>query len=203
MNKVIVYGGIGANEIKNMIENDLPIDVVEILDEAEGSSRRGIEIRKMAETKLMPYLGKSEVIIFTDAIVTIAVRDYFCKKYPKQKFVWFAEDITTVVGRKERVAIFASDEIRRYQEYQEMKASCQETEILEITEVNSSMNGNVLPVMILTATKLLIEDELRRMLGWGIEVIDWKESIMDELYVALGLKGVKRGTFRVEMADQC
>lgn len=91
MLKIVIFdSGYGGELFADYLEQELPIiDIVRVID-----WRHAIEIqqnaklaRKFAEEALRPYLGKANLIIFANYLLSITSLKYFRRKYKDQAFI--------------------------------------------------------------------------------------------------------------------
>ena len=91
MLKVVVFdGGYGGEFFADQLEAELPIlDIIRVIDwrNAEGLLANPRKARKIAKTALRPYIGKVDLIIFANHLLTITSLKHFRRKYKDQKFV--------------------------------------------------------------------------------------------------------------------
>ena len=90
MLKVVVFdSGYGGEFLADRLEEELPILGVErVIDwrNAEKILLSARSARKVAEEDLAPHIGKVDLIVFANHLLTITSLKYFQKKYPNQKF---------------------------------------------------------------------------------------------------------------------
>lgn len=91
MLKVVVFdGGYGGEFFADQLEAELPvIEVIRVIDwrNAEQILKSPKQARKVAMAALRPYIGKVDLIIFANHLLTITSMKYFCRKYKNQKFL--------------------------------------------------------------------------------------------------------------------
>lgn len=91
MIKVIVFdSGYGGELFADLLEESIPIlEVIRVIDwrNADKILSSAKTARKIAETALRPYLGKVDLIIFANYLLTITSLKYFSHKYKNQRFV--------------------------------------------------------------------------------------------------------------------
>ena len=91
MLKVVVFDcGYGGEFFADRLTEELPIlEVIRVIDwhhatEIQSSPRLA---RKCAERALRPYIGRAELIIFANHLLTLTSLKYFQRKYKNQKFL--------------------------------------------------------------------------------------------------------------------
>lgn len=93
MLKVVVFdGGYGGEFFADKLEEEVPvIDVIRVIDwrNAEQLLTNPKGARKVADKALRPYIGKVDLIIFANYLLTITSLKYFRRKYKEQKFIGF------------------------------------------------------------------------------------------------------------------
>ncbi|MBO7718093.1 hypothetical protein J6S37_01190 [Candidatus Saccharibacteria bacterium] len=91
MLKVAVFdGGYGGEFLADRIKEELPVlEVIRIIDwrNANDLLTSPKKARKIAEAALRPYLGRVDLIIFANYLLTITSLKYFEKKYKNQRFL--------------------------------------------------------------------------------------------------------------------
>ncbi len=91
MLKVVVFdSGYGGELFADYLQESLPIiEIIRVIDwrNAEKILSRAKDARKVAETALRPYIGKVDLIIFANYLLTITSLKYFRRKYKTQKFL--------------------------------------------------------------------------------------------------------------------
>ncbi|MBR3248454.1 hypothetical protein IKF89_00250 [Candidatus Saccharibacteria bacterium] len=93
MLKVVVFdGGYGGEFFADQLETELPIlEVIRVIDwrNADGLLTSPRKARKVAKAALRPYIGKVDLIIFANHLLSLTSLKYFCRKYKNQKFIGF------------------------------------------------------------------------------------------------------------------
>lgn len=91
MLKIVVFdGGFGgeifADELKECLD---VVEIIRVIDwrNAEPLLMNRREARSIAEKDLAPYLGKVDLIVFANYLLSLTSLKYFTRKYPNQKFV--------------------------------------------------------------------------------------------------------------------
>lgn len=90
MLKVVVFdGGWGGELVANYLSKELKtIQVIRAIDweNAPYDNKTLLEIEKLAEEKLHPYVGKVDLIVLGGYAVSLAM-NYLEKRFPQQKFI--------------------------------------------------------------------------------------------------------------------
>lgn len=91
MLKVVVYdGGYGGEFFADQLEKELPIlDIIRVIDwrNADQILASPQKARQAAKSALRPYIGKVDLIIFANYLLTITSLKHFKRKYKNQKFL--------------------------------------------------------------------------------------------------------------------
>ena len=91
MLKVIVFdGGYGGEFLADKLAEELPVvDIIRVIDwrNADPILFKPRLARKIAEAALAPYIGRADLIIFGNYLISLTSLGYFQNKYPHQKFI--------------------------------------------------------------------------------------------------------------------
>lgn len=91
MLKVVVFdGGYGGEFFADRLEAEIPIlEIIRVIDwrNADQILLSSRSARKIAKTALRPYIGKVDLIIFANHLLTLTSLKYFQRKYKNQKFI--------------------------------------------------------------------------------------------------------------------
>lgn len=90
MRKIVVFdSGWGGEVIRNYVERRLPVEVEKVINWEDGvyGEKSAGEVRFLVEKALMPYIGRTGVIILAEQIVGVKAKGYLERKYPMQRFV--------------------------------------------------------------------------------------------------------------------
>ena len=91
MLKIVVYdSGCGGELFADRLERELPIvEVIRVIDwrHAEESQSDSKAARNFAELALRPYIGKVDLIIFANYLLSITSLRHFRRKYKNQQFL--------------------------------------------------------------------------------------------------------------------
>lgn len=94
MKKVVVFDcGFGGELFADYLEKEVPVfNVIRVIDwrNLDIITSNPKEARHVVEKTIRPYIGHSDLIVFANYLVTFMDLQYFQKKYPKQKFLGFA-----------------------------------------------------------------------------------------------------------------
>lgn len=93
MLKVVVFdGGYGGEFFADWLEEEIPVvEITRVIDwrNAAPILTNPREARKIATMALDKYIGKSDLIIFANHLLTTTSLRYFRRKYKNQKFIGF------------------------------------------------------------------------------------------------------------------
>lgn len=91
MLKVVVFdGGYGGEMFADLLEEEMPVvEVVRVIDWQNARAlRRGIRSARLrAEAALAEHIGKADLIVFANHLLSISSLEYFRRRYPGQKFL--------------------------------------------------------------------------------------------------------------------
>lgn len=91
MLKVVVFdSGYGGELFADYLQENLPvIKIIRVIDwrNADKINAKYREARKLAEAAIRPYIGRVDLIIFANHLITITSLKYFKRKYQTQKFL--------------------------------------------------------------------------------------------------------------------
>lgn len=93
MLKIVVYdSGFGGELFADKLKEELAVvEIIRVIDwrnaEAILSGKR--TARKVAEAGLRPYIGKVDLIVFANHLLSLSSLKYFRKKYKNQAFIGF------------------------------------------------------------------------------------------------------------------
>lgn len=91
MLKVVVFdNGYGGEFFADLLKEELPvIEIIRVIDwrhakEIQESPRKA---RQIAKNALRPYIGKVDLIIFANYLLSLTSVNYFCRHYKNQRFI--------------------------------------------------------------------------------------------------------------------
>ncbi len=91
MLKVVVFdSGYGGEFFADQLQSEVPIiDIIRVIDwrNADKILNNPRDARKIATAALRPYIGKVDLIIFANHLLTATSLKYFRRKYKEQKFI--------------------------------------------------------------------------------------------------------------------
>ncbi len=93
MLKIVIFdGGYGGEFFADWLEEEIPIvEVTRVIDwrNAAPILTNPKEARKVATKALSQYIGKADLIVFANYLLTTTSLQYFRRKYKNQKFIGF------------------------------------------------------------------------------------------------------------------
>lgn len=91
MLKVVVYdSGYGGEFFADRLEEELPIiEIIRVIDwrNAERIQNNPKEARRIALADLLPYIGRVDLIIFANHLLTLTSLKFFRRKFKDQRFI--------------------------------------------------------------------------------------------------------------------
>lgn len=214
LKKVVVFdSGMGGGVIGDLIEDELPVEVVRVNDlkNAPYGERSEGEIRDLTEKAISPYIGEADVIVLAEPEVALSAEEFLQRKYPDQPFVGYGLELPRLLRREKRVRILTTAAVQRTAKYQEMKADCTETKITErecsgwvkefarygeidrATEdemINDALAGFKNGLIILYATDMIrVKERIRKRFKWRANVVDMRGLLLRDTCVALKYPG--------------
>lgn len=91
MLKVVIFdSGYGGELFADLLEEVIPVvEVIRVIDwrNAEDILKSAKTARKVAEKALAPYIGKVDLIVFANYLLSVTSLKYFNHKYKNQKFI--------------------------------------------------------------------------------------------------------------------
>ena len=93
MLKVVVFdSGYGGELFADLLEEELPVlEVIRVIDwrHADQILKSAKTARVAAHEALRPYIGKVDLIVFANHLLSLTSLNYFRQKYKNQKFIGF------------------------------------------------------------------------------------------------------------------
>ena len=213
MLKVVVFdGGYGGECFADKINQELPIiDVIRVIDwrNADGLLNSARSARRVAVNALRPYIGKVDLIVLANHLLTITSLKYLRRKYKNQKFIGFDLKMPDTFKKRD-VAVLTTKAVARsfyyYNFLFKMKRRVKTLALdewpikiddgeLSINEVNDTL-GQVLKneenykEVILACSQFSdIKNELRDYFGNNVRLYDSDEDALRNLCKVLKIRG--------------
>ncbi|MBQ6393729.1 hypothetical protein IJH74_00560 [Candidatus Saccharibacteria bacterium] len=193
MRKVVVFDdGRGGEIIADYIYDELPIEVIKVIDRQNGSyaEKSGGEIRLLTEKQLKDHIGKVDVIILANSEISLAAKDYLSRNYPEQKFIGYGDNLEELITILKEAMIIIPKNASRMDKYQLTKVQFDGDILEERTEIRQT-GGSFSGVVIIYDTNYIGKTSLiKETIGKKVKIIDFRRSLLRELCLALGLRGV-------------
>ncbi len=215
LKKVVVFdSNISGGLIGDMIENELPVEVIRVNDLAHAPyfDKSESEIRELTERAIKPYISRVDLIILAEPEVTLTSENYLKKKYPTQKFVGYGKSLPQVIRKEKIVRILTTPAVRRTTRYQQMKAACfgtkiSERECIEWHEnisrygtIDKTVENEIIDlavagfkeglIVIYTTEVMRIAEKIRDRLRWRGTVVDMRNILLRDVCSKLNFKGL-------------
>ena len=214
MLKVVIYdSGYGGEDFADKLDEELQtIEVIRIIDwrHAEAIQENAKEARRCAEKALSPYIGKVDLIIFANHLLTITSLKYFIQKYKNQKFTGLELEHPCAFVEREMLALTTkavSKTIRYHSFIRQLKMNTKTLVLdswpiriddgdLTLTEIKEKMQREVLnydfhPKGIIIACSQFndIVPELKNVFGKSVKIYNGYRDVFSNVYKLLHLKG--------------
>lgn len=93
MLKIVVFdSGYGGELFADLLDEELPVvEIIRVIDwrNTDKLLTNSKSARKVAEVALRPYIGRVDLIIFANHLLSLTSLKYFQRKYKNQKFLGF------------------------------------------------------------------------------------------------------------------
>lgn len=212
MLKIVVFdGGFGGELFADRLEAELPVvEVIRVIDwrNAEKISASPRAARRIAENALRPYLGKVDLIIFANHLLSTTSLRYFQHKYKSQRFVGLTLRSKRIVSKKPTLIIATKPTARNlkfltFARHINARTVClddwplliddgeltSEVAQRDLATVRTKLN-HFSPEQILLACGQFAEStsEFRRAFGHNVRIIDGFDDTIEEAQRVLGIK---------------
>lgn len=216
MIKIVVFdSGYGGENFADKLEQELKIaDIIRVIDwrHADIIQSSAKDARKCAEQALAAYIGKVNLIIFANYLLSTTSLNYFRRKYQDQKFIGLQLEHPCSFAKKDAL-ILATKAITKTIGFHSFthklkpnfhtktlildswpsKIDDGELQIDEIKECfgRSVMVDNFSPSKVIIACSQFndIIPELKQVLGSNIEICNGTRETISEMYKTLKLRG--------------
>lgn len=205
MRQILVYGGKrDVDAVATFLEGELPIEAEKMVSTRDFMNLSAAEILEVTEGDIIPIIGEYKIIVLADPLGAMVCQSILSSRYPRQQFVSYGWGMARLIKKLKTVYVLVSMNIRRLEEYQKIKAECQETEVKEpdptgwvelvrsewpskeqITrEVKSAQDAPI----IVCHPEIPFE-KIRDLVDWRGEVMDVKPEMLADLKMKIGMKG--------------
>ena len=104
MLKIVVFdSGLSGEIFAERLAAELPVvEIIRVIawPDVSGSPVKSKDMRSLAESALAPYIGKVDLIIFANYLLSTTSLNYFRRKYQRQKFIGFPLETRRLVFKK-------------------------------------------------------------------------------------------------------
>lgn len=215
MLKIAVFdSGYGGENFADQLEQELPIvDVIRIIDwrHAEEIQSSPKSARRCAENALRSYIGKVDLIVFANHLLSVTSLKYFKRKYKNQCFLGLTLELPCSFIRKD-ILILTTKAITKTISYRQLlfqlKSFRVKTLILEswplkiddgelkLPEITNVLNLKALkddfrPADVIIACSQFndIIPEIKKVLGEKIKIYDGRRDVFSDIYKTLRIRG--------------
>lgn len=214
MLKVVVFdGGYGGELFADKLEEELPvIEVIRVIDwrNADKLLLSAKDARRVAKEALRPYIGRVDLIVFANHLLTATSLNYFRRKYSLQKFVGLElKEPDTFINRETLIlttkAVIRTTKFFNY--LLKLKRNCKTLALdewpnkIDDGELDTEEIRNVLSdfmfgkkfypkeVILLCAQFCDVKNEIRNVVGNNTRIYDSFDDCVRNVCKALRLKG--------------
>ena len=207
LKQVVVFGSkMSEGIIGKMIEVNLPVEVIKVMSSKDNDYLGGTEseIREQTELILQPFIGKVDVIILCEPEVVFSTQAFLSRKYPRQKFVGYGQNLPNLLRNKRSARVLLSKSVKRMTRYQELKSEFSDMEISEcefsLEERQNSKSKDLIEfatkdfsgglIVIYTPDLIRIKSLIEKKFTWRADVVDMRPSLLRATCLALKLRGI-------------
>lgn len=199
MLKVVVFdSGYGGELFADYLEEELPVtDIIRVVDwrNADQMQHNAKLSRRLAEDTLRPYIGKVDLIVFANYLLSITSLKYFQRKYKNQRFIGLS--LNHPANYLYRTAILTTKAVAKTFRYKRFARQIKaKTFVLDDWPIliddgelgHAKIRRDLQPLLsykpeqlIFTCTQFTdLESELRRIFGHNTKIINnFKEAARD------------------------
>lgn len=215
MLKVVVFdSGWGGEMVADYIEEELSVvEVIRVIDwrNAPYADKNCQEIQRLAEDVLMPFIGNVDLIVLGGFVFRFLV-DSLRKRFPEQKFVTVEmKPMSISLRATHNVMILANQKLKETEYYQKIKNSLELCNIVEPQcdhwtglidegtmtekilwrELRTFADQKIDTVLVMNTHFWDIEEEIERILGYQVRVVDQRELLKRQICMALEFEGAR------------
>lgn len=208
MLKVVVFdSGYGGELFADYLEKELPVvDIVRVIDwrDADKMQRDAKLTRHVAEEALKPYIGKADVIVFANYLLSVTSLKYFQRKYKCQRFIGLK--LNHPANFCYRTVIFTTAAVAKTFRFKSFAHQIKaKTFVLDDWPIliddgelgHAKIRRDLKPLMpykpeqiIFVCTQFVdLENELRRIFGHNTKIINNFEEAARDICHALRIRG--------------
>lgn len=211
MLKIVVFdSGYGGELLADRLEAEFPVvEIVRVIDwrHAEQILKSPSMARKAAESAIHPYIGRVDLIIFANYLLSLTSLKYFRRKYCEQKFSGFSLRNEKILNNVNTLILSTKAVCKKFDHFcfahgLHAKTAAFDTwpALIDDGELTAAQMKNDLATtvrpgekvrqLILTCGQFVdIRDELRSYFGGNVRIIDGFDSVVREAGKALDLRG--------------
>lgn len=217
MLKIVVYdSGYGGEIFADQLEKELPtVEVIRVIDWRNAEQllmdpRKG---KKLAALSLRPYIGRVDLIVFTNYLLSATSQNYFSKKFRNQKFAFIRPNWDKSQKRKKCLILttkaFAkttehlANKIYLWKKSKTLALDSWPSKIddgeLRLDEIKENLTlltlqSNWYPEeVIITCSQFSdIRRELKSVLGYKTKILDGNDALIRDICKSLHIRGALR-----------
>lgn len=214
MLKIVVFdGGYGGEFFADQLKTELPIiEIIRVINwrNADKLLNNPKDARKIAIDSLRPYIGKVDLIVFANYLLSVTSLKYFRKKYKNQRFLGlnlkhpdtFIKNDTLIMSTKAlsktlQYRYFVRS-LRRNTKTITLDSWPDKIDDGELTkdEIKDTISRHLAKInfhpkeIILTCSQFHdIKPELKELFGYNTRIYDGFDDTLRKVYKILGIRG--------------
>lgn len=212
---MVFDSGQGGELFADKLEAELPVvEVIRVIDwrDAERILKSPRLARRVAEAALKPYIGRVDLIVFANQLLTFTSLRYFRRRYKKQAFVGLGMGVpktskrVTVVLTTRAVAKTFYYRLFFLKTRGKIFTFCLDTwpsmidegeltphdAMDEMRERLVQLSNKPERAILLCSHFCELKNEVREVLGRNVNICDGTDEAIRGVYRALGIKGAKK-----------
>lgn len=213
MIKIVIFdSGYGGENFADQLETELPTaEIIRVIDwrNADDILESSKRARFRAEKALLPFIGKVDLIIFANYLLSATSLKYFCKKYKNQKFIGFTLKPKRAISEKPILVLTTKAVARSLPYFNIAHRSNTRTVCLdrwpgliddgELSKSNFEKDlefainkiKKFVPKQIFLGCSQFTEltPEFRKFFGHNVRIIDSFNDAINDTYKALNIRG--------------
>ena len=210
---VVLDGGFGGEIFADRLEEELPIaNIIRVIDwrNADLFLKSSKSARQVADAAIRPYIGRVDLIIFANHLVSITSLKYFRRKYQNQKFLGLKLPTPNTPSNRPTVILTTkavTHTINYYNYIFRLKRKsttvCLDTwsRLIDDGELTEEMIGSEMtnfrgegnfrpPEMVLACSQFNdIIPIVRKIFDYNIKIYDSFDSTIQEVFKTLKIRG--------------
>jgi glutamate racemase len=195
MLKIVVFdNGLGGELFAEKLEFELPIvEIIRVIGDPNLAIARK-DARHSAETALLPYIGKVDLIIFANYLLSATSLSYFRRKYKNQKFIGFQFQSRRIAPQKSTLIITTKATTKNLAYFAfshriKAKTVCVDTPKILPTTLTNFSNFSPEQILLLCGDFSRFTPELRKTFGHNVRIVDSFEDTIREACRVLHIRG--------------